>query len=230
MCSVRRALPVLLILALWPRLALAQDQGTAAITSPLEGAVVSGLVPLLGTATHPQFQLYELAFGYDPNPTDTWFSIGDPAATQIVNEVLGRWDTTGVTDGTYILRLRVYWSDRDFMETFVRGVRIQNSTPTPLAAVTETPPPAPTINPVTPTQTAGAQPVIVLPPTSTARPTPGPAGLIGGDGGSSTLPAGLNAKSLGDAFLDGVRITFAVFALMGVYVGLRALWRSRFRG
>src|SRR5574341_1764171 len=99
---------VLLIGALLPAPVQAQDQGVAAITAPLEGAVVSGFVPVIGTATHPQFQRYELAFGYDPNPTDTWFSLGEPFASQVVNDVLGRWDTTGLSDGTYLLRLRVY--------------------------------------------------------------------------------------------------------------------------
>jgi hypothetical protein len=217
--------------ALQPRSAHAQDLGVAAIAAPLEGAVVSGLVPILGTATHPQFQRYELAFGYDPNPTDTWFSIGEPDTSQVVNDVLGSWDTAGLTDGAYVLRLRVYWSDRDFLETFVRRVRIQNATPTAtstprVAAATGTPPP-PSAS-TAPAAGAGTQPVIALPPTSTPRPTLGPVGLVG-SGGGPVITTRLNAKMIVGAFLDGVRLTAIIFTLLGAYTGLRALVRSRWR-
>ena len=223
---------VLSIGALLPVPVQAQDQGVAAITAPLEGAVVSGLVPVIGTATHPQFQRYELAFGYDPNPTDTWFSLGEPFASQVVNDVLGGWDTTGLTDGTYLLRLRVYWSDRDFLETFVGRVRVQNATPTvtlapPAAEATGTPAPLP-IASTTPAAASGTQPVIALPPTSTPRPTPGPVGLVGSNG-SPVITTRLNAKMVSDAFLNGVRLTVVIFALLGAYAGLRAIVRSRWR-
>lgn len=207
--------------------ATAQDQGVAVVTAPLEGAVVSGIVPILGTATDPRFQRYELAFGYDPNPTDTWFSIGEPGASQIANDVLGRWDTTSLVDGTYVLRLRVYWSERDFLETFVRRVRIQNATPTATPAAIETATPRPT-EVTTFTSPAGTQPAIALPPTSTPRPTPGQPGIIGG-GSSPTIATRLNARLIADAFLNGVRLTLIIFALLGVYVGLHAFLRSRSR-
>jgi hypothetical protein len=211
--------------------ATAQDQGVAVVTAPLEGAAVSGIVPILGTATDPRFQRYELAFGYDPNPTDTWFSIGEPGTSQIANDVLGRWDTTSLVDGTYVLRLRVYWSERDFLETFVRRVRIQNATPTatpaaPTPAAIGTPTPHPT-EVTTLAGTAGTQPAIALPPTSTPRPTPGQPGIIGGS--SPAIATRLNARVIADAFLNGVRLTLIIFALLGVYVGLRAFLRSRSR-
>ncbi len=223
---------LLLIGALPPVPVQAQDQGVAAITAPLEGAVVSGLVPVIGTATHPQFQRYELAFGYDPNPTDTWFSLGEPVTSQIVNDVLGGWDTTGLTDGTYSLRLRVYWSDRDFLETLVRRVRVQNATPTmtltpPSPEATGTPAPPP-IASTPPTAASGTQPVIALPPASTPRPTPGPVGLVGSNG-SPVITTRLNAKMVADAFLNGMRLTVVIFALLGAYAGLRAVVRSRWR-
>ncbi len=221
----------LVLLGLLPSArASAQDQGVAVITAPLEGAVVSGLVPILGTATDPRFQRYELVFGYDPNPTNTWFSIGEPSNSQIVNDVLGRWDTTGLADGVYVLRLRVYWSDRDFFETFARRVRVQNATPTATRApaVTDTPMPSPTVVAATPTRAAGTQPVIALPPISTPRPTPGPGGIVGSSG-SPTLSTRLNARMIAAAFLDGVRLTVIIFAFLGAYAGLRALLRSRAR-
>src|SRR5262245_43526889 len=76
---------------------LAQDQGLAVITSPLEGSGAAGIVPISGTATHPQFERYELSFAYSPNPTDTWFPIAPRGTAPVVNEVLGRWDTSQIS-------------------------------------------------------------------------------------------------------------------------------------
>ena len=218
---------VVLLCALQPAQVAAQDQGVAVITAPLDGAVVSGLVLISGAATHPQFQRYELAFGYSPNPTDTWFSIQDPASTQVVNDVLGRWDTGGITDGLYVLRLRVYWTERNYLEAFVRNVLVQNTPPTPAAPLPEAtaslaPLPSPTLS-----APAGAatQPLIILPPPSTPRPTTSAAIAIGGGTGMGDLR--LNRQIIQSAFFDGVRLTLILFALLGAYAGLRAAWRAR---
>jgi hypothetical protein len=220
---------LLLTTVLRPARIQAQDQGVAVITSPLEGAIASGVVPIGGTATHPQFQRYELAFGYSPNPTDTWFSIQEPSTSQVVNDILGRWDTTGIADGNYVLRLRVYWTDRAFLEAFVQNVRIENATPTPIAAeeAIETPLPLPSPEPTTPAGTPEATPIIVLPATSTPRPTANAAIIIGGDSGAADTIPRLNSHTLGNAFLEGVRLTLIIFLLLGGYAGLRAALRSR---
>lgn len=207
--------------------AYAQDQGVAIITSPLEGALLSGLVPVTGSATHPQFTRYELAFGYSPNPTDTWFSLQAPATSQVINEVLGIWDTTKISDGLYVLRLRVFYGEGAYLETFVANVRVQNSTQAAPTALPATAGPAPTETPA-PTATT---PLIDLPPTATAAPvTTG-----GGDGSPSTgggsiidVPAGrINAEMISAAFVDGVRLTVIAFLILGAYASLRAVLRWR---
>jgi len=212
--------------ALLPARANAQNQGVAVITSPLDGASLNGLVPISGTATHPQFQRYELAFAYSPNPTGTWFPLQAPVTTQVVNEIIGRWDTTQISDGLYSLRLRVYYSDTAYLEAFVQNVRVQNATPTAevAAAETPTPPVAITLPPlasVTPTPTA---PGIELP--ATATPLAG-----GGDGGSALPPdtgiAQINAGVIGQAFLAGVRLTVVCFLLLAAYASIRAALRLR---
>ena len=202
--------------------AQAQDQGVAAITTPLEGATVSGSVPILGTATHPQFQRYELAFGYDPNPTDTWFSIQAPAQAQIVNEVLGRWDTAGVTDGVYALRLRVYWTDRLFSEAVVHGVKVRNAAPALPQPVppTDTPAPAGVV-------TATPTPVIALPPTSTPRPTTAVVNANTTHRPDSAPPSWLDAPLIGRALFDGVLLTGLLFAVLGLYAALKAALRYK---
>jgi len=217
-----RVLLILGVVGVWhPSWARAQEAGLAAITSPLEGAIVSGIAPISGTATHPQFQRYELAFAFSPNPTETWFSIQEPANTQVVNDLLGRWDTTGIADGVYDLRLRVYWSEQDFIETVVRNVRVQNATPTAVLSPTETPTPLATLpqpTPVTPTPVGGSISPTVIAPT----PTPGAAALPG-----ASLPNGLTEASLRAAFLQGVRLTLVSFALLGAYAALKAATRRR---
>lgn len=225
---VFRTLLLLGLLTTGPRsIVRAQDAGLAVLTAPLEGAILSGLVPITGSATHPEFRRYELAFGYAPNPTDTWFSIQAPAATQIINDVLGTWDTSSLTDGLYTLRLRVYYSDRDFLETVVRNVRVQNAqptaTPSPAPSATSAPLPSATTALVSITPT---QPVIALPATSTPRPSPTANGPVA-PGNTVTPP--FNLTLIQEAFLAGVRFTGICFALLGVYLAFKALLRALLR-
>ncbi|MCC7359337.1 MAG: hypothetical protein IT317_07665 [Anaerolineales bacterium] len=205
--------------------AYAQDQGVAIVTSPLEGALLSGLVPITGSATHPQFTRYELAFGYSPNPTDTWFSLQAPATSQVINEVLGLWDTTKITDGQYVLRLRVFYGEGAYLETFVANVQVQNSTPAAPTDLPATAGPTPTETPA-PTATT---PLIELPPTATTAPAAGGGAGPNDDGGALiNVPAGrINVEMIGAAFLDGVRLTAIAFLILGAYAGLRALLRWR---
>jgi hypothetical protein len=229
---LRRAVWLGLVIALAslrPGAVRAQDQGVAVITSPLEGAILSGLVPVTGTATHPQFQRYELSFAYSPNPTDTWFPLGSPAGTQVVNEIIGRWDTTQITDGVYTLRLRVYFSDTAYLEAFVTNIRVQNSAPTQPAPVTtaETPTP-PDVDITLPATSTPTAPGIDLPPTATAQPTTGP-GQTGGPGGPAPTGSAIriNGALISAAFLAGVRLTLISFVILGAYVTLRAALRAR---
>jgi len=221
-------LGIVLCLALLPAGgAVAQDQGVAVITSPLDGAVLNGLVSLTGTATHPQFQRYELAFGYSPNPTNTWFAIQPPVTTQVVNEVIGRWDTTQITDGLYTLRLRVYYSDTAYLEAFVQNVRVQNESPTPVisaAGTATTPPVAITLPPLATATVTPTVASIELPATATP-----PAG--GGNAGNPLPPdasvSRINAAVIAQAFLAGVRLTVICFLLLAAYVAVRAALRLR---
>ncbi len=197
----------------------AQDQGLALITTPLDGATISGIVPILGTATHPQFLRYELAFGYSPNPTDTWFTLQDPVKAPVVNAILGRWDTTGISDGVYTLRLRVYWTERLFLEAFARDVHVQNATPMPPAPQPDTPTPK-----VAP---PSATPVIVLPPTSTPRPTTAVVSANTTGRPSNAAPSWLDQEIIGQAVLTGLTLTGSLFALLGLYLGFKAVLRHR---
>lgn len=210
------------VAGLWlPRPAAAQE-GVGVISSPLDGAILSGLVPIIGSATHPQFQRYELAFGYSPNMTDTWFSIQPPATSQVINETLGSWDTTQITDGVYVLRLRVFYGESAYLESFVANVRVQNATPTSPPPATEPPTPGPTETPG-PTGTA---PAIALPPTATPRATTVlGGGAPDGEAASPGSPGPINLDMVLQAFVSGVRLTGIAFLILGAYVVLRAALR-----
>jgi membrane peptidoglycan carboxypeptidase len=85
-------------------------QPDAHITSPLLFAQVSGTVQIRGTASGANFASYRLEFGQGLN-SQAWTQIGDDSTLPVNEDVLGSWDTTGLS-GLYALRLLVVRSDR----------------------------------------------------------------------------------------------------------------------
>ena len=108
----------------------AQAPGYADITNPAAGEAIFGLVTIEGSADHPSFVSYELSFAYQPNPEDTWFPIMQSIQTPVSEGRLGLWDTTGITDGTYQLRLRVWLKNGNALQAFVQDLRVRNTVPT----------------------------------------------------------------------------------------------------
>lgn len=106
-----------------------QVPGYAEITFPQPNEALMGLVTILGTATHPTFIAYDLSFAYNRDGTETWFPIGDRLTVPVSDGRLAIWDTTGITDGDYILRLRVWYAEDRALTTVVPGVRIRNYSP-----------------------------------------------------------------------------------------------------
>lgn len=148
------------------------------VTSPTDGQTVQGQVQVNGVTDIPNFASGELAFAYDPNPTDTWFTI-QAGLQPVAGGLLATWDTTTISDGDYVLRLRVVLLDGSPQDALVR-VKVRNYTavPTPSPAVTPTPTPVlqiPTPILVAASATASAQPVPVV-ATPTSLP-PNPAGV-----------------------------------------------------
>ncbi len=128
-------------LALLPFLFLllaAQDSPTVAISSPGPGEVLRGQVNIIGTTSDPNFISAELEFAYASTRTETWFPI-QTISQPVFDSPLHTWDTTVITDGNYILRLRVYLNDGTFQEVTV-PVTLQNdvqpATPTPAPTAT----------------------------------------------------------------------------------------------
>jgi len=73
-----------------------------AIHSPGPGAVVGGLVSVLGTAEVPDMESYQLSFGPGAEPAQ-WIPIGQARNDAVRDGRLALWDTTGIPDGSYTL-------------------------------------------------------------------------------------------------------------------------------
>ncbi|MAS34256.1 MAG: hypothetical protein CL610_09620 [Anaerolineaceae bacterium] len=101
-----------------------------AILSPGPGSVVAGNVQVIGAASHPSFLQYQLEWGPDPNPGDLWFLASGIVQNPVFNGLLGIWNTSGIQDGQYQLRLKVFLRDGTNLATVVNNVRVQNRVPT----------------------------------------------------------------------------------------------------
>jgi len=197
-----------------------QSQAEGQIASPRDRASVRGLVPIEGSATHPQFQKYEVHFGPEPNPGDQWTPIGgSPFTVPLVQGRLGLWDTTIIPDGIYSLRLRVVRLDGNYDDYFVRGIQVANTRPT------ETPTPQKTPTPAAPTDTPAPTPTVVIGVPNVVSPTPRPtntplatAPSIAATG-PSELPFGFS--SISDAAFWGVAATMAVFVGIGIILAFK---------
>jgi hypothetical protein len=192
----------------------------ALITSPLNNAIVRGLVPIQGSATHPQFQFYKVEFAREPVTGENYTIIGAIHEQQVVDGQLEVWDTTQVPDGSYTLRLRVVRLDGNYGEYNVVQVVVANAqpteTPTPAApprpTISPTPlPPTPTIvveQPALPTS-----PATLLPTRVTPLPTPS----------DEQASFSLDIVPLQTACLFGAGVILGLFLLFGFMAALRNL-------
>jgi hypothetical protein len=198
--KLRFLLPFVLVLI------AAQDVPPITITSPREGDVLRGEVTITGTTEMPNFLSAQLDFAYASNPTDTWFAI--QVLTQpVADSTLTTWDTTSISDGNYILRLRVNLADNTFQEVTV-PIQVGND----VAPVTPTVVPTATLNEIeiqipTPFLLA-ASPTPTTPP----RPTPTPL---------PTNPASLGQIAILTSFGRGVLVILGLFALSGLIIRFR---------
>jgi hypothetical protein len=183
----------------------AQDSQAVAISSPRPGEVVRGQVNFIGTTSVPNFLSAELDFSYASAPMETWFPL-QTLSQPVFDSPLYTWDTTTVTDGSYILRLRVFLGDGTFQEVTV-PIAIQNDTqPTPTPAPTATlqeeriPVPTPFLLASSPT------------PTELPRPTPTPL---------PPNPVSLERITVISSFGRGALVILGMFALAGLILRIR---------
>jgi hypothetical protein len=93
------------------------------ISSPEPGANVSGTVEITGTASVPNFGFFKYEFA--PRGSPNWGTISAVREPK-VNEVLGSWNTTSLTNGEYFLRLVVTDNVGVSLEPCVIAVRVIN--------------------------------------------------------------------------------------------------------
>jgi hypothetical protein len=93
------------------------------ITVPEPGATVSGTVEITGTASIPNFGFfkYEVA----PLGSQNWATISAGREPKI-NEVLGTWNTSSLTNGDYFLRLVITDNVGMALEPCVIAVGVAN--------------------------------------------------------------------------------------------------------
>ena len=193
-------LPILFLLL------AAQDSASVAITSPAAGDVLRGQVNIIGSTNAPNFVSAELDFAYAADATGTWFPI-QTLSQPVFDSPLYTWDTTSITDGDYILRLRVFLADGSSQEVTV-PVKVQND-----------------VIPITPTVVPTATPeekFVLIPtpfllaasptPTDVPRPTPTP--LPGN-------PASLGSKSVLLSLGRGALVILGLFAFAGLILRFR---------
>jgi hypothetical protein len=129
-----RFLPLLVLFLL-----AAQDIPPVAIASPRAGDVLRGEISIIGSTDVPGFASAQLDFNYASDSAGTWFFL--QAISQPARETpLYLWNTVSISDGDYILRLRVTLIDGTFQEVTVPIV-IQNDAPIPTPTVAPTPTP-----------------------------------------------------------------------------------------
>ncbi len=205
------------------------------ITFPNSGATVSGVVQILGTVTHPNFDRYSIYYAPGPAATATsqWQPLVLDVRDQVVNGVLAQWDTTAIAEdslpivpnGVYHMVLIRYRQDGATDSFFVNNITVLNEAVTPTPTPTEEVAEIPTSGAETPT----AVPV-EMPPTATPRPSPTPR-----PGETPTSPSGgggtirLDTSQIGGAFMRGARITLILFAVWGLYLLAKAGFRYYLR-
>lgn len=240
-----------IVLALWAGPAAALQPASplpqevaAVISSPQSGQSVRGSVQITGSALHPAFLRYELYFTVEPG--ENWVFIGEARTNPVSNGVLGAWETGGLPDGNYSLRLRVVRQDGNYDEGFARNIVVANTTP-PTPTPTDTPAfdveatlPPPIDSVVTPTPVATPTPAVVEQPeipTPTPRPSPSPtvtpdpggqpvavdSGTPGGASGGNPLSEVLETSTLQSSFVRGLSLTAAIFLAVGAFFGVRRL-------
>jgi hypothetical protein len=93
------------------------------ITSPEPGDEINGTVNITGTASIPNFGFfkYEVA----PMGTQNWATISAGREAK-VNEVLGPWNTSSLTNGDYFLRLVITDNVGVSLDPCVIAVRVAN--------------------------------------------------------------------------------------------------------
>lgn len=202
---VRLMKKLLLLLPFLLFVIAAQDSPPVAITSPAPGEILRGQVNIIGSTDVPNFISAQLDFSYASDSAGTWFPLQTLSQT-VFDSPLYTWDTTTITDGDYILRMRIFIADGSVQEVTV-PITLQNDTsPTPTLVPTAAPDEVTIIIP-TPFLLAASPTPTELP---RSTPTPLPAN-----------PVSLQQTQIYSSLGRGALVILGVFAIAGLIVRFR---------
>ena len=195
------------VLVLLPFLLLmvAAQEPVVAITSPAPGEAVRGQVNIIGSTNVTNFVSAQLDFAYASDETGTWFPL-QALSQPVFDSPLYTWDTTSITDGDYVLRLRVFTSDGGVQEASV-PIQLQNDAlPTPTLAPTSTAEPETNQLPTPFLLAASPTPTDVPRSTPTSMPT---------------NAAALDQKEIYASLGRGALVILGLFAFAGIILRIR---------
>lgn len=172
------------------------------ITQPQPGQAVQGQVAVIGSTNVTGFQSAEIAFSYENGEDANWFLIA-ALDYPIEDGTITVWDTTGIEDGAYSLRVKVALHDGRSVESVVSGLRVRNYTPIETATPT-----APVEGSAVTLETPQAE--VVIAPSLTPLPA---------------NPAEVSPPALMYSMTWGVVIVLVLFIVVGVYLFFRSLSR-----
>jgi hypothetical protein len=188
-------------------LILLTQTANISITSPQSGDVLQGQVEITGNMDVPNFASAELAFSYVSNPADSWFTIQTfPQSAHAERPTLAIWDTSTLTDGDYILHLRVFLQDGSSQDVVISELKVRNDTPP--ASVVPTATESPELISRIPLPISTVQPATAFP--SFPSPTPLPAN-----------PAAVTSSSIYSTFARGALIALVIFIIFSLLLRLR---------
>ena len=151
-------------------------EGQAIIREPVDGEIVSGVIMVIGSADAPAFASYELQYGISHDPGAFSAPFVGPVGNTVIDNVLGQWDTTGLSEGPHTLRLLVRdqaGAEREArVRLFVMPAGPVPDDPEPTATATiETPVPLPSPTDTPPVAVPPTATTVVEVPTATPVPT-----------------------------------------------------------
>ncbi len=169
----RLGLPIPFEIAPQEACSLNTEVPIARFVSPTENQTVIGAVQFTGSASaSPQtFSRYQLEVA--PVGSDTFTIVHGPVTTTQPSGTLGTWNTTGVTNGGYVVRLAMFAQNGGFLYRTVT-VNVNNPLPTPtLAPPTPLPTAPPVFTPIPFDTVAPGSQAVPGGPTPTATINPG---------------------------------------------------------
>jgi hypothetical protein len=156
--------------------------------------------------TLPNFVSAQLDFSYASDEASTWFPI-QTLSQPVFDSPLYTWDTTAITDGDYILRLRVFLADGSFQEDNRSHHAAKRLLPTPTPAPTSTAEPLTALLPTPFLLAASPTPTEPIP-----RPTPTPL---------PENPVSLNDNEIYLSLGRGALVILGLFALASLIIRVR---------